>query len=107
MNIQAEVSLYPLRTLSTGGAIEKFVAHLDSAGLDVRMGSMSTRVAGDAADVFDALGEAFATAADEHQVVLTAKFSNACPEDSNEDERRLCAQAKDPDAACERGDEEV
>jgi len=107
MNIQAEVSLYPLRTQHTGDAIERFVRSLRRQGVDVRTGAMSTRVAGDAAGVFNALGKAFAAAADEHQVVLTAKFSNACPETSNEDGTRVSTQAEGPGGASEREDKEV
>ena len=42
---------------------------------------MSTRISGDAEDVFDALRNAFVRLAKEGQVVLTVKASNACPED--------------------------
>jgi len=80
MNIQAEVSLYPLRTNELGAAIKSFNDILENAGLTVRQETMSTKLAGDADQLFAALGKAFEHAADGYQVVLTLKASNACPE---------------------------
>lgn len=80
MNIQAEVSLYPLRTNELGAAIKSFNDVLENAGLTVHQGTMSTKLAGDADQVFAALGKAFEHAANERQVVLVLKASNACPQ---------------------------
>jgi len=79
MRIQAEVSLYPLRTDEVGAAIESFIGGLENQDLEVEPGPMSTRITGECRNLFAKLGESFATVADQWQVVLTAKVSNACP----------------------------
>ena len=81
MMIQAEVSLYPLRTDEIGVAIESFNGVLKDAGLAVHEAAMSTKLSGDVDEVFAALGEAFKHVANDHQVVLVLKASNACPSD--------------------------
>ena len=81
MNVQTEVSLYPLQTQEIGKAIDGFVGDLECAGLTVRKGNMSTTLSGDAEAVFAAVGKAFRTVADDGQVVLVLKMSNACPSD--------------------------
>jgi len=79
MTIQAEVSLYPLKTEDLTAPITRFVRRLEARGLQVDPGAMSTRVSGPCEALFAGLAEAFAAAADRHQVVLTARISNACP----------------------------
>lgn len=79
MNVQAEISLYPLRTNDLGHAIEEFLGDLKAAGLTVQPGNMSSTVLGDVNAVFSTMGAAFAAAAEEGQVVLVMKVSNACP----------------------------
>ncbi len=79
MNVQAEVSLYPLRTQELGPPINAFCDVLRERGLRVTMSSMSTAVQGDVADVFDGLKAAMAQAGANREVVLVAKVSNACP----------------------------
>ena len=81
MNIQAEVSLYPLQTQEIGEAISSFVDDLERAGLAVRKGNMSTMLSGDGGAVFAAVGEAFGRVADGGQAVLVMKVSNTCPSD--------------------------
>ena len=81
MNIQAEVSLYPLRTDGLAAPIGAFCEALAHSGLDVRSGSMSTRVSGECGGVFGGLAQAFALVAEANEVVLVAKVSNSCPED--------------------------
>jgi len=80
MKVQAEVSLYPLRTQDVGGVVEGFIRRLRDQGIDLIIGPMSTRISGESKQVFDALRDGFAQVAEEHQVVLTVKASNACPE---------------------------
>ena len=58
MNVQAEVSLYPLRTSDLGHPIESFLGELKAADLLVRQGSVSSTVSGDADEVF-AVGASF------------------------------------------------
>jgi len=79
MKVQAEVSLYPLRTKDVGGVIAQFVRALRAQAITLEPGTMSTRISGEAKAVFAALQDAFAQVAEEHQIVLTAKVSNACP----------------------------
>ena len=79
MNVQAEVSLYPLRTPTCWEAVERFVECLREGGLDVRTGPMSSHVRGQSTEIFPALAEAFERAALQGDVVLTLKVSNACP----------------------------
>ncbi len=79
MKVQAQISLYPLRTPDLGEPIGRFVESLCQAGLDVRVDSMSTEVTGDSELLFTTLGKAFRNAADHGDVVLLLKVSNACP----------------------------
>ncbi|HUW34883.1 MAG TPA: thiamine-binding protein [Planctomycetota bacterium] len=79
MNVQAEVSLYPLRTAAVGPAVEDFIACLRRADLHAEVGPMSTRITGECTKLFAALAESFAAAVSDYQVVLVAKVSNACP----------------------------
>ena len=80
MNVQAEVSLYPLRTVTLTASIDCFLEHLRRSGLRVETGPMSSRLAGECGDMFRALGEAFEPAAWQSDVVVMAKVTNACPE---------------------------
>lgn len=81
MNIQAEASLYPLRTHDVGDIVERFLKWLRRPGMDLEVGTMSTRIWGDSKDVFDALRDAFVCLGERHQIVLSVKVSNACPKD--------------------------
>jgi len=80
MRVQAEVSLYPLRTATLMDSIDPFVGRLRRRGLSVEVGPMSSRVRGQCRDMFRALGEAFEAVAQECEVVVTVKVSNACPQ---------------------------
>jgi len=79
MKVQAEASLYPLRTATLTEHIDSFVEHLRRVGLNVETGPMSSRINGECGDVFRALGEAFENVARGGDAVLTVKVSNACP----------------------------
>jgi uncharacterized protein YqgV (UPF0045/DUF77 family) len=79
MNVQAEISLYPLRTDDLGHAVGRFIGALNAAGLKVKPGNMSSTVSDDVNAVFSTMGAAFAAAAEDSQVVLVMKVSNACP----------------------------
>ena len=96
MNVQAEVSLYPLRTHEIGNAIARFAECLRRPGLDLEVGPMNSRISGEPREVFDALRDAFMRLAEEHHVVLTVKASNACPEDvaPEQDQMRLSRAGK-------------
>lgn len=82
MNVQAEISLYPLKTDSLSVPIGKFINNLREASLEVSEGAMSTLVSGELNCVFAALAEAFAVVAEETAAVLVTKVSNACPKSS-------------------------
>ena len=79
MNVQAEISLYPLRTKDLGRAVGSFLRELKAAGLTVQPGNMSSVVAGEAGAIFSAVAAAFKAAVENGQVVLVMKVSNACP----------------------------
>ena len=79
MNVQAEVSLYPLRTATLAASIECFLERLRRSGVRVDVGAMSSRLAGECGEMFGALGEAFEAAARQGDVVVTVKVTNACP----------------------------
>jgi uncharacterized protein YqgV (UPF0045/DUF77 family) len=79
MNVQAEISLYPLRTEDLGNAVEAFLRDLKAAGVTVQPGNMSSTVSGDVSTVFSTMGAAFAAVAEDSQFVLVMKVSNACP----------------------------
>ncbi len=80
MRVQAEMSVYPLRTSKLSGPVAEFGRVLRSHGLDVQTRSMSTLVAGEAQMVFDAAREAFEVLAAKTDVVMDMKLSNACPD---------------------------
>lgn len=82
MKIQAEVSLYPLRTAALMESIESFLGHLRRRGLSVEIGPMSSRISGECRNMFYALSEALEAVGRESDVVLTVKVSNACPRTS-------------------------
>lgn len=79
MNIQAEISLYPLGEPDLLPAIEEFLDVLRSQGLKPRMGTMSTSVVGDSTVLLPAIARAFEQVAAHHRCVLIVKYSNACP----------------------------
>jgi uncharacterized protein YqgV (UPF0045/DUF77 family) len=79
VNIQAEVSIYPLGINKIGEPINNFIEELKDSGLVFSTGPMSTILAGNADSVFTALKEAFKNIAENHQAVLVMKISNACP----------------------------
>jgi uncharacterized protein YqgV (UPF0045/DUF77 family) len=77
--ISAQVSLYPLRQAHLTPGISKVAEVLRAAGLDVRAGTMSTVIVGDAERVFDSLKASFQSAASLGDVVMVVSFSNCCP----------------------------
>ena len=81
MKIQAEISLYPLRTSNLSKPIEEFLNTLRHKELEIESGSMSIRITGDFDTVFTVLRSAFTCVADKYDVVMSVKMSNACPEE--------------------------
>jgi uncharacterized protein YqgV (UPF0045/DUF77 family) len=79
MNVQAEISLYPLGEGELLSSIDEFVGILRAEGLNPSMGAMSTAVFGECKIVFDSIARAFEHTAGGRRCVLVAKYSNACP----------------------------
>ena len=84
MKIQAEISLYPLRQNELTRPIRQFIELLEDNKLKVELGPMSTLVTGEAPVLFEKMQKAFERLAEEYEVVMTAKISNACPEVSKD-----------------------
>jgi len=80
MNVQAEISLYPLRCSDLTEPIRQFVELLETDKLKVEIGPMSTLITGDNQVVFEKLKKAFERLAEEYKVVMSVKISNACPQ---------------------------
>ena len=79
MKIQAELSLYPLKTKEIAPSIESFLRTIARKGISIDPGSMSTVVAGESGAVFQAIAKGFEKVAKRDEIVLIAKVSNACP----------------------------
>jgi uncharacterized protein YqgV (UPF0045/DUF77 family) len=79
MNVQAEISLYPLRIDRISEQINTFCDALAKNGLRVETGNMSTCISGDLNQVFDGLKTAAEGVGPECEFVLIVKVSNACP----------------------------
>ena len=80
MKIQAQVSLYPLKTRSLGRPIAEFCRRLQRPGLTVEVRSMDTSIVGESGAVFGAVEQAFQSLAAKYNVVMELKISNACPD---------------------------
>lgn len=81
MNVQAEVSLYPLRSAELSEPVERFCQVLRDFNLRPETGKMSTLLCGELDHVFLALKRAVQEVGRDYQIVLAVKISNACPED--------------------------
>lgn len=75
----AQVSLYPLRVSSLSPFINDALNIFEGHGLAMIPGSMSTVVYGDSETLWQGLEEAFASAAEKGEAVMTVTVSNACP----------------------------
>jgi len=80
MKIQAELSLYPLKTDLIEDGVRNFIKELSQSGVSVVPGQMGTLVAGESKEVFRVVGECFENACRTDKIVLVVKFSNVCPE---------------------------
>jgi uncharacterized protein YqgV (UPF0045/DUF77 family) len=79
MGVSLQVSLYPLGEASLAPIIDEALRIFREHGLDVEPGAMSSLIVGEDEAVFDALKDAFRSAARHGAVVMVATFSNACP----------------------------
>lgn len=78
MTVTVQVAVYPVGQVDFR-AVDAFIETLRAAGLDVRVGNMSSEVTGDVGAVFAALGHAFTEAASLGGTVVHVTASNACP----------------------------
>lgn len=76
--VTAQISLYPLRQAHLAPAVEAFLAGLRTHEVTVQAGPASTAVAGDLDQVFAALRDGFAAAAERGECALVLTLSNAC-----------------------------
>ncbi len=79
MKVQAEISLYPLGEQDLLPSIEEFLDVLREEGLQPHVGTMSSTVAAESGELFEAIAKAFERVAAHHRCVLVVKYSNACP----------------------------
>ena len=79
MEVEAEVSLYPLGQKKLEPGVKALIQALRECGCEVQVGEMSSLVAGDSRTVFDALRSAYDRAASEGGCVLVIKACNVCP----------------------------
>jgi len=77
--ISVQVSLYPLRQPHVGPTISRVLEVFRARGLEVRPGTMSTVITGNADSVLDGLKDSFKSAAALGDVVMVATISNCCP----------------------------
>ena len=80
MYIQAELSLYALRTRDLSTPIDLFSKIFEGQEVRVISGPMSTLVGGESSLVLKLIEEAFEAVSQNYEIVLTAKVSNACPQ---------------------------
>ena len=80
MYIQAELSLYALRTKDLSSPINLFSKVFEGQEVRVIPGAMSTIVGGERSLVLKLIQQAFEEVSQQYEVVLTAKMSNACPQ---------------------------
>jgi len=86
MRIQVEVSVYPLLTDNIENVVHRFCTELQNDENEVRIGPMSTFISGDSDSIFPRIQHAFEMTAKDHNVVMTLKCSNACPETVSTDD---------------------
>lgn len=79
MEVEAEVSLYPLGEPHLSHPIQAFVQVLEAHGCEAEVGQMSTIVKGESANVFEALRVGYENACEQGGCVLIVKASNVCP----------------------------
>ena len=79
MTLHAEISLYPLSTSDITQDIVSFLNHIESRGLTIEWGRMSSIASGESELLFSAIREAFDQCCDTTKAVLCMKVSNAVP----------------------------
>jgi len=79
MNVEMEVSLYPLTVEYPQHPIHGFADVLREHGCRVEIGPLSSIVEGESTKVFEALRLGYERAAKKSGCVLIVKACNACP----------------------------
>ena len=82
MKVQAQISIYPLKTSSLSEAIDEFCRKLKDKGLKVQTRTMDSFVIGASDVIFKSVREAFEQIAEKYDVVMDFKISNACPKEA-------------------------
>ena len=81
MKVQAQISIYPLKTESVSEPINEFCRILKDKGLKVETQTMDSLVIGESETIFKSVQEAFEQLTQKYQIVMNMKISNACPLD--------------------------
>ena len=79
MNVELEVSLYPLTEEYLEHPVQDFAQILEKNGCTVEHSPMSSIVKGESTNVFEALRQGYEQAARKSACVLIAKACNVCP----------------------------
>ena len=79
MEVEAEVSLYPLGEPHLSHPIQAFVDVMKEHECEAEVGQMSTIVKGESHHVFEALRVGYERACEAGGCVLVVKASNVCP----------------------------
>lgn len=83
MKVQAEISIYPLRTQSLSEPVQEFCRILRGHGLEIKTTAMSTFIRCESRDLFKACDDAIEQLTPKYEVVINMKISNACPLDES------------------------
>ena len=79
MNVELEVSLYPLTEEFLKHPVQDFVDVLEKHGCKLKHSPLSSIVTGDSVNVFEALRIGYEQAAQKSGCVLIVKACNVCP----------------------------
>ena len=82
MKVQAQISIYPLKTESLSEPIEEFCRILKNKGLKVQTRTMDSFVVVESDAIFKSVQEAFEQIAKKYDVVMDFKISNSCPKEA-------------------------
>ena len=88
MKVQAQISIYPLKTSSLSEPIDEFCRILKDKGLKVQTRTMDSLIIGESDIIFKALREAFGLIAEKYNVVMDFKISNACPKEAEKNAKK-------------------
>ncbi len=78
MEVEAEISLYPLGESHLSHPIQAFLKVLEAHGCEAELGQMSTIVKGESKQVVEALRVGYEQACERGGALLIVKASNVC-----------------------------